>query len=95
MESDDEQLLRGRVYGQDHDSPGPRPGQRYAELVGGPLDGLLLDVTAWTSADWGRAESDTGVVLPTELGRFGAGGRAMYRPRRGDPRRFDWAEDIL
>ncbi|MGW0548709.1 hypothetical protein [Streptomyces altiplanensis] len=86
----DEELLRGRVYGQDHDNPhpGPRPGQEYVELVGGPLDGLLLDVTGWT-AD----ETATGVALQTELGRFGAGGRAMYDPRPGDPRRFDWSGD--
>ncbi|AZM51889.1 hypothetical protein DMA15_04205 [Streptomyces sp. WAC 01529] len=92
MDSDDEQLLRGRVYG--HDQPGPRPGQRYAELVGGPLDGLLLDITEWTGDDWTRVERDAGVALPTELGRFGAGGRAMYAPRPGDPRRFDWSGDM-
>jgi hypothetical protein len=42
----DKQLLRGRVYGHDHDDPepGPRLGRTYAELVGGPLDGLLLDI---------------------------------------------------
>lgn len=34
-----------------------------AELVGGPLDGLLLDITGWT-AD----EIQTGVALMTELG---------------------------
>ncbi|MEU8953546.1 hypothetical protein AB0C93_04500 [Streptomyces sp. NPDC048518] len=88
MDSDDEQLLRGRVYGQDHERPGPRPGQRYAELVGGPLDGLLLDITGWTPE-----EIDTGVALPTELGRFGAGGRATYGPRPRDPGRFDWSGD--
>jgi hypothetical protein len=39
---DDEQLLRGRVYGHDHDDPdrGPAPGQIYVEPTGGPLDGL-------------------------------------------------------
>ncbi|MFF3641522.1 hypothetical protein [Streptomyces sp. NPDC002564] len=89
MESDDEQLLRGRVYGQDHEHPGPRPGQRYVELVGGPLDGLLLDVTGWS-----RTELGTGVALATELGRFGAGGRATYDPRPGDARRFDWSGDM-
>ncbi|MBD0424499.1 hypothetical protein AB0L35_20955 [Streptomyces sp. NPDC052309] len=86
----DEELLRGRVYGADHDDPhpGPRPGHVYAELVGGPLDGLLLDITGWT-----RDETDAGVALRTELGRFGAGGRAVYEPRPGDPRRFDWSGD--
>ena len=47
MDSDDERLLRGRVYGHDPTAPeaGPLPGHHYAELVGGPLDGLLLDIT--------------------------------------------------
>jgi hypothetical protein len=27
MDSDDEQLLRGRIYGTDHDHPGPKPGR--------------------------------------------------------------------
>lgn len=88
MDRDDEQLLRGRVYGADHDHPGPVPGRRYAELVGGPLDGLLLDVTGR-----GRDAIGSGVVLGTELGRFGAGGRALYDPRPGDPGRFDWTGD--
>ncbi|MFC8142806.1 hypothetical protein ACFUKV_13800 [Streptomyces paradoxus] len=82
MDRDDEQLLRGRVYGHDHDDPdpGPRRGQTYAELVGGPLDGLLLDITGW------RAEEvDNGAALPTELGRF-PGGRSLYEPVHGGPR---------
>ncbi|OIJ99331.1 hypothetical protein BIV25_09930 [Streptomyces sp. MUSC 14] len=88
MDSEDEQLLRGRVYGRDHDDPGPRPGRRYVELVGGPLDGLLLDITGRTPDDPGAS-----VALATELGRFGAGGRAVYAPRPGDRRRFDWVGD--
>ncbi|MCB8901980.1 MULTISPECIES: hypothetical protein [unclassified Streptomyces] len=86
----DEELLRGRVYGQDHDDPrpGPRPGRVYAELVGGPLDGLLLDVTDRTPEQ--RA---AGVALETELGRYGAGGRSLYDPRPGDPSRLDWSGD--
>ncbi|MEU2751399.1 hypothetical protein ABZ613_34895 [Streptomyces collinus] len=82
MDRDDEQLLRGRVYGHDHDDPdpGPRRGRTYAELVGGPLDGLLLDITSW------RAEEiDKGAALPTELGRF-PGGRALYEPVPGGSR---------
>jgi hypothetical protein len=86
----DEQLLRGRIYGHDHDDPdpGPRPGRSYVALVGGPLDGLFLDVT-----DWPPERRTSGVALPTELGRFGAGGRALYDPRPGDPERFDWSGD--
>ncbi|WP_461025748.1 hypothetical protein [Streptomyces sparsus] len=89
MDSNDEQLLRGRVYGTDHDDdPSPRPGRTYVELVGGPLDALLLDVTGWTPE-----EISTGVALLTELGQYGAGGRALYDPRPGDPTRFDWSGD--
>ncbi|MEW1904536.1 MULTISPECIES: hypothetical protein [unclassified Streptomyces] len=78
----DEQLLRGRVYGRDHDDPdpGPRAGRTYAELVGGPLDGLLLDIHGWPPA-----EVDDGVALATELSRW-PGGRALYDPRPGEPR---------
>ncbi|WSQ14720.1 hypothetical protein OG604_47225 [Streptomyces sp. NBC_01231] len=88
MDSDDERLLRGRIYGTDPDHPGPRTGRAYAELVGGPLDGLLLDITGWT-----QDEIDTGVSLQTELGQFGPGGRAVYDPRPGDPARWDWGGD--
>ncbi|GGS29707.1 hypothetical protein Snoj_26220 [Streptomyces nojiriensis] len=47
MNADDEELLRGRVHGHDHDAtnPGPLPHQTYAVLLGGPLDGLRLDIT--------------------------------------------------
>lgn len=83
--------MRGRVYGADHDDPdpGPRPGRVYVELVGGPLDGLLLDVTGWDGARLAEP-----AALPTEIGRYGHGGRAVYGPRPGDTRRFDWREDI-
>ncbi|MFE5118354.1 hypothetical protein [Streptomyces sp. NPDC056669] len=82
----DEQLLRGRVYGCDHPDPdpdpdpGPLPHQTYAALIGGPLDGLLLDIT-------GRRpeEVDGGAALVTELGQF-PGGRSLYDPRPGEPR---------
>ncbi|MGW1726669.1 hypothetical protein ACWCQK_27550 [Streptomyces sp. NPDC002306] len=86
----DEQLLRGRVYGHDHDDPdpGPRAGRTYVELAGGPLDGLFLDVTDWTPD-----ELAVGAALPTELGRFGAGGRALYDPCPGDAGRFVWSGD--
>ncbi|MEV5879439.1 hypothetical protein AB0L75_35510 [Streptomyces sp. NPDC052101] len=88
MDHDDEQLLRRRVYGAGHDHPGPRPDRRYAELVGGPLDRLLLDITGWTPD-----EIDTGVSLETELGQFGPGGQALYDPRPGNPACWDWGGD--
>ena len=81
--------MRGRVYGADHDDPdpGPRPGRVYVELVGGPLDGLLLDVTD-------RSEQELReVALTTEIGRYGPGGRALYARRENDGRRLDWRGD--
>ncbi|MEU3434101.1 hypothetical protein [Streptomyces sp. NPDC006863] len=82
MNADDEQLLRGRVYGHDHDgpNPGPLPHHTYAVLVGGPLDGLLLDITGWRPE-----EIEDGVALMTKLGRW-PGGRALYDARPGEPR---------
>jgi len=88
MEERDEQLFRGRVYGADHDDPGPRAGHVYRELCGGPLDGLLLDVTGRDAA-----QLADGAALPTHLGRYGDAGRSRYRPRPGDPRRWDHAGD--
>ncbi|MBP0454023.1 hypothetical protein J5Y04_31450 [Kitasatospora sp. RG8] len=87
---DDDALMRGRVYGADHDDPdpGPRPGRAYRELVAGPLDGLLLDVTGWS-----REELDDGAALLTEIGAYGAGGRAHYGPRPGNGRYWDWEGD--
>jgi hypothetical protein len=86
-----DELMRGRVYGADHEDPdpGPKPGHVYRELVAGPLDGLLLDVTGWSTA-----ELAGGAALSTEIGAFGPGGRATYRPRAGDPRCWDWTGDI-
>ncbi len=82
MNADDEQLLRGRVQGHDHDhpNPGPLPHQTHAALVGGPLDGLLLDITGWRSE-----EIEDGVALMTEPGRW-PGDRALYDPRPDEPR---------
>jgi hypothetical protein len=86
----DEQIMRKRVYGTDHDDPdpGPQPGHAYVELAGGPLDGLLLDVTGWTAE-----QLHEGTALITEIGRYGAGGRALYGSRNGDPQRYDWEGD--
>lgn len=55
---------------------GLRPDRHYAELVGGPLDGLLFDITGWT-----QTEVDAGVSLQAELGQFGPDERALYDPR--------------
>ncbi|WP_221360097.1 hypothetical protein [Streptomyces beigongshangae] len=86
MDCEEEQLLRGRVYGTDH--PGPPSHRDYAHLVGGPLDGLLLDITGWTAQ-----EVQSGVALMTELGQFGPGGRALYDPRPGERNCWNWGGD--
>ncbi|KUJ34479.1 hypothetical protein ADL25_40995 [Streptomyces sp. NRRL F-5122] len=86
---DEVEFMRGRVYGADHEDAGPRYGRVYAELVAGPLDGLLLDVTHWSAHD--RAE---GVALRTEIGRYGPGGRALYTPRQAGRPMYDWCGDI-
>ncbi len=80
----------GRVYGTDHDDPyqGPRPGHDYRELVAGPLDGLLLDVTGWSPE-----ELVDGAALRTEIGKYGANGRSHYGPRQADLLRWDWQGD--
>ncbi|WP_035803944.1 hypothetical protein [Kitasatospora mediocidica] len=86
---DDEALLRGRVYGADHDDEtGPREGHVYRELVAGPLDGLLLDVSGWS-----EEELASGAALSTEIGIHGSGGRACYGPD-ADPRRWQWQGDV-
>lgn len=78
----DEQLLRGRVYGRDHDdpNPGPLPHRTYAALDGGPLDGLLLDITGWRPE-----EVDDGVgrchVVGCVTGLMGR--RRVVGPRSG------------
>ncbi|MDX2394133.1 hypothetical protein NJL88_29555 [Streptomyces sp. DK15] len=69
-----------RVYGWEPGEPaGPTVGHEYVELVGGPLDGQLLDVTGWTAVD--RAG---GVLLIADLGLYGPGGRADYAPDDDD-----------
>lgn len=52
----------------------------WKELVGGPLDGLLLDVTGWAPG-----EKASGAALITETGLYGPGGRACYGPRAANP----------
>ncbi|MEU6314877.1 hypothetical protein [Streptomyces sp. NPDC047014] len=86
----DDRMLRRRVYGADHEDPdpGPRPGRAYGELVGGPLDGLLLDIT-----DWSPPQLAEEARLPTEIGRYGAGGRTCYRRRPEAPHHWDWTGD--
>ncbi|MEU9110160.1 hypothetical protein AB0D54_38740 [Streptomyces xanthophaeus] len=78
-----------RVYGSDDGEPaGPVPGRVYVELVGGPLDGQLLDVTSW-----GEDERADGALLVSDQGQWGPGGRSDYAPVPGDPVRFLWVGD--
>ncbi|MZD05233.1 hypothetical protein GTW43_09080 [Streptomyces sp. SID5785] len=84
---DEQEFMRGRVYGADHEDASPQPGRAYAELVGGPLDGLLLDVTLPPGGDLPPE-----VALPTELGAHGPGGRSLYAA--AGPGRFRWKEDV-
>ncbi|WP_331731360.1 hypothetical protein [Kitasatospora sp. NBC_01300] len=82
-------MLNRRVYGADDDEdPGPEEGHDYRELCGGPLDGLLVQVTGWTPESLAN-----GAALITNNGRYGPGGRAEYEPRPGDPDRWDWVGD--
>lgn len=86
----DMRWLQRRVYGADHEDPhpGPREGHEYVELAGGPLDGLLLDVSGIPPA-----ERPSGAVLVTEIGRFGPGGRTLYGPRPARPGIWAWEGD--
>ncbi|MFB7293293.1 hypothetical protein [Actinacidiphila glaucinigra] len=80
--------LPRRVYGAFADDPTPRRGHVYRELFGGPLDGLLVDVTGWT-----ETERATGAALRTDIGQYGPGGRAVYAPRLEDARVWEWQDD--
>ncbi|MFD3808524.1 hypothetical protein ACFWSF_38400 [Streptomyces sp. NPDC058611] len=68
---------------------GPAPGRTYVDLVGGPLDGQLPDVTGWSSEQLAE-----GALLITDRGLYGAGGRALYSPIEADPNGpFLWLGD--
>lgn len=56
------------------------PNVLQSPLIGGPLDGLLLDITDWT-----KDEIDNGAALVAERGRF-PGGRTLYAPHPEEPR---------
>lgn len=66
--------------GDDDEWLEPMPNRLYAGLLGGPLDGQLLDVTDWTPEE--RAQ---GALLVTDRGLFGARGRAYYSLAATDP----------
>lgn len=61
------------------------------ELVGGPLDGELVETAGWTDQ-----ERAGGVALPASGCRW-PGGRSLYGPAPGDPphtRRWVWESDM-
>ncbi|MFJ8770237.1 hypothetical protein [Streptomyces clavifer] len=77
------------IYESEPDEPsGVVPGHRYAELVGGPLDGQLIDVT-----DWSVQQLLDGAALIALLGTYGPGGRSHYEGRHGNPDRLHWLGD--
>ncbi|GAA3063605.1 hypothetical protein OHU17_37110 (plasmid) [Streptomyces goshikiensis] len=79
-----------RVYcGDEGHLVRPTPGRVYVRLAGGPLDGQLLDITNLPDQ-----ERTDGVLLATDRGLFGVGGRALYSPSGTDPdHTFDWDGD--
>lgn len=80
------------IYGTGHDDPDPytpTPGHLYAELVGGPLDGQLLDVTGYTPEE----RVSGGALLISDHGVYGPGGRSDYEPRPGGPAQWGWQGD--
>ncbi|MFJ7264981.1 hypothetical protein ACIQV2_33050 [Streptomyces globosus] len=79
----------GRVYGSEPGESGePVEGHAYVELVGGPLDGQLLDVTGWSPDDIAG-----GALLITDTGLYGPGGRSDYIPAPGGGGRYVWNGD--
>ena len=70
------------MYGSERDdsAPGPQPGRDYRELIGGPLDGQLMEVTGWMDE-----AIATGAYLVTPHSTYGPGGRASYGPTFSRP----------
>ncbi|MFJ3883345.1 hypothetical protein ACIPW5_38595 [Streptomyces sp. NPDC090077] len=90
----DASWLDRRVYGSEPDDPepGPQSGHAYVELVGGPLDGMLLDITGWDTD-----EIVDGALLICQRGQYGPGRRSAYEPAEGhggDLSRFVWRGDV-
>ncbi|MER5888083.1 hypothetical protein ABT160_30050 [Streptomyces sp. NPDC001941] len=81
---------RARVYGYAPDDPDgyAREGRAYVALKGGPLDGLLLDITGEQPA-----ELADGALLVNDLGTYGAGGRSDYVPDGSGEQVWIWRGD--
>ncbi len=78
-----------RVYGSEPDDP--QAGHDYVDLVGGPLDDLLLDVTGWSDHDRATPAPPSSPPTPTT----GPARPRPYEPRPHDPHpaRFQWTGD--
>jgi hypothetical protein len=63
--------------------------QRWMELVGGPLDGQRLNVTALS-----EQQIAGGFALIADEGGTWLGGRSLYDPQPGDDMRLYWSGDI-
>ena len=62
--------------------------KRWMELVGGPLDGERLDVSALTDE-----EIADGFALIADNGGTWPGGRSLYDPRPGEDGKLFWSGD--
>ncbi|MFE9701521.1 hypothetical protein [Streptomyces sp. NPDC006270] len=73
----------------DDEQRGPAPGQAFVDLVGGALDGQLLDVTGWSGEQLAQ-----GAFRIMDRGLYGADGWALHGPIEADPERpFGWIGD--
>jgi hypothetical protein len=81
---------RQEAYGTDLDTQesGRRAGHEYVELIGGPLDGLLLDVTHVP-----RGERPEGVLLLTGIEPSATAARACYGCSPDRPGVWTWQGD--
>jgi hypothetical protein len=80
-------------HDQEHHVPDTTPasGHEYVQLLGGPLDGQLVDVTGWTPE-----QRQTGVAMISPNSLYGdIGGRSWYGPDpdRPVPDRWVWEGD--
>lgn len=64
------------------------PEPQWRDLIGGPLDGQRLDVSACTPE-----EIAGGFALIADRGGTYLGGRSLYDPREGDTTRLYWSCD--
>ncbi|MFD9142737.1 hypothetical protein ACFVY7_18330 [[Kitasatospora] papulosa] len=66
---------RRRIYGAEPDPYATLPGHEYVQLLVGPLDGQLLNITGLTPE-----QRDIGVHLIAPHSTYGGSGRSLYAP---------------